>query len=47
MIKVCDHWLISIYKIFTVMKIWIVVFWDMTPSSLVGSYQRFEGTFLG
>jgi hypothetical protein len=33
-------------EVFIAVKIWILVFWVLMPCSLVGDYQRFEGTYL-
>jgi hypothetical protein len=32
------------FEVFTAMKIWIVVFWFVTPCSLVNGYQMFLST---
>jgi hypothetical protein len=34
------------FETFTAVKIWVVVFWVMTPCSPVGGYQRFDGTYV-
>jgi hypothetical protein len=33
------------FDIFTVVKMWIVVIWVVTPCDLVGGYERFGGTY--
>jgi hypothetical protein len=31
-----------IFEVFTMVKMWIVVFWVVMPCSIVGDYQRFS-----
>jgi hypothetical protein len=32
------------FEVFTTVKLWIAVFWIVTPFSLVGDYQNFRGS---